>query len=388
MPNDYRHYAIVVKPVGPVCNLRCDYCYYLDKKIGNDKGLMSDDVLENYIRQVVAIHGWMAEIEFAWHGGEPTIAGIPFFEKALKLQEKYANGRRVLNTLQTNGTLLNDDWCRFFAKHDFRIGISIDGPEHLHDIYRKDASGNGTFTQVMKALELLQRHGVSYNTLTTVNASNANHGREVYLFLRSISNYMQFLPVVECVGAEANVALPPGIDSPGATELRQMAPFNVPAEAYGKFLCDVLYLWTNMDKGRKFVQVIESAIGNLTRRPAGLCVHEAVCGHCAVVERGGDVYRCDRFVFDEYKIGNIKDTPLEVMMETNRAFGEYKLESLPSKCLHCDVVDLCFGGCPKDRLVERMTFHGVERQNYLCPGYQQFFRHLKRMFCETLCKSQ
>ena len=313
MPNDYRHYAIVVKPVGPVCNLRCDYCYYLDKKIGNDKGLMSDDVLENYIRQVVAIHGRMAEIEFAWHGGEPTIAGIPFFEKALKLQEKYAAGRRVLNTLQTNGTLLDEDWCRFFAEHDFRIGISIDGPEHLHDIYRKDASGKGTFAQVMKAVELLQRHGVSYNTLTTVNAQNAAHGREVYLFLRSISNYMQFLPVVECVGKEANVALPPGIDSPDATELRQVAPFNVPAEAYGKFLCDVLDAWASMDKGRKFVQVIESAIGNLTRHPAGLCVHEAVCGHCAVVERGGDVYRCDRFVFDEYRIGNIKDTPLEVM---------------------------------------------------------------------------
>ena len=232
----------------------------------------------------------------------------------------------------------------------------------------------------MKAVNLLQWHGVSYNTLTTVNASNATYGREVYLFLRSISNYMQFLPVVECVGKVSNVALPPGIDSPETKEFRQVAPFNVPAEAYGKFLCDVLDAWASMDKGRKYVQVIESAIGNLIRRPAGLCVHEAVCGHCAVVERGGDVYRCDRFVFDEYRIGNIKDIPLEVMMETNRAFGEYKLESLPSKCLHCDVVDMCFGGCPKDRLVERMTFHGIERQNYLCTGYQMFFRRLKEMY--------
>lgn len=380
MPNDYRHYSIVVKPVGSACNLRCSYCYYLDKKSGASKGVMSDELLENYIRQVVAIHGDKAEIEFAWHGGEPTLAGIPFYRKALQLQEKYASGRRVLNTLQTNGTLLDDDWCRFFAEHRFRIGVSIDGPEHLHDAYRKDASGRGTFRQVMKAVDLLQKHRVDYNTLSTVNACNAIHGEEVYRFLRDISDYMQFLPVVECVGTQHPVALPPGIYSPDAMNPRQTASYNVSAEAYGKFLCDVLDTWASMDVGKKFVQTIEAGIGNLMRRPAGLCVHEAVCGHCAVVERGGDVYRCDRFVFDEYRIGNLQDTPLGQMMETNRAFGEYKLESLPSKCLHCDVVELCFGGCPKDRLLEQRTLYGMERTNYLCLGYKMFFRHLKEVY--------
>ena len=204
MPNDYRHYSVMVKPIGSLCNLNCDYCYYIDKKFADVKGVMSDELLENYIRQIVEIHGQKAVIEFAWHGGEPTIAGIPFYKKALQYQNKYASGRKLLNTLQTNGTLLDDEWCSFFKDNDFRIGISIDGPENLHNIYRKDSSGNGTFNRVMNGLELLQKHNVEYNTLTTVNASNAQYAREVYSFLRSISDYMQFLPVVESVGAEGD----------------------------------------------------------------------------------------------------------------------------------------------------------------------------------------
>lgn len=378
MPNDYRHYSVMVKPIGSLCNLNCDYCYYIDKKFADVKGVMSDELLENYIRQIVEIHGQKAVIEFAWHGGEPTIAGIPFYKKALQYQNKYASGRKLLNTLQTNGTLLDDEWCSFFKDNDFRIGISIDGPENLHNFYRKDSSGNGTFNRVMNGLELLQKHNVEYNTLTTVNASNAQYAREVYSFLRSISDYMQFLPVVESVGAEGNIALPPGIDS---VEVNfPMASFNVQAEDYGRFLCDVFDYWLNVDVGNKFVQIFEATIGNLTNRHAGLCVHEAVCGHCAVVERDGNVYRCDRYVFDEYKIGNIKDNSLELMMESNRDFGQYKLESLPSRCLHCDVVELCFGGCPKDRLLDQMTINGIERRNYLCAAYRMFFRHFKNNY--------
>jgi len=377
--DDLRHYAIEVKPIGAVCNLRCEYCYYLGKGSGNAAGhsLMTDEVLETYIRQVIDIHGQYAEIEFAWHGGEPTMASIPFFERAMALQQKYGEGRRMLNTLQTNGTLLTDDWCKFFRDHNFRIGLSIDGPEHLHNIYRKDAHGEETFSRTMHGLELLLKHGVEFNTLTTVNAANAIHAAQVYHFLREFSNYMQFLPVVESLphNGNGNVALPPGIYS---NQPRNLAPFTVPAEAYGKFLCTILDEWSRHDVGRKFVQVIEAAIGNLTRRPAGLCVHEAVCGHCGVIEKNGDLYRCDRYVFPEYRVGNILKAPLYDMMETNRKFGEYKLDSLPSVCLHCDVADLCFGGCPKDRLDERMTLNGPERRNYLCPGYHMFFNYFKQ----------
>jgi uncharacterized protein len=255
--------------------------------------------------------------------------------------------------------------------------LSIDGPEHLHNIYRKDAHGEGTFSRTMHGLELLLKHGVEFNTLTTVNAANATHASEVYRFLREFSNYMQFLPVVESLPhhGSGNVALPPGIYS---NQPRCLAPFTVPAEDYGRFLCTILDEWSRHDVGRKFVQVIEAAIGNLTRRPAGLCVHEAVCGHCGVIEKNGDLYRCDRYVFPEYRVGNILKAPLYDMMETNRKFGEYKLDSLPSVCLHCDVADLCFGGCPKDRLDERMTLNGPERRNYLCPGYRMFFSYFKQ----------
>ena len=386
--DDLRHYAIEVKPVGAACNLRCEYCYYLGRGTnptpnpsptgaGNRVGVMTDEVLENYIRQVIAIHGRRAEIEFAWHGGEPTLCGIAFFERAMQLQQKYGAGRRILNTLQTNGTLLTDDWCHFFRDNHFRIGISIDGPEHLHNIYRKDARGEGTFARTMHGLELLRKHGVAFNTLTTINAANASHPAEVYDFLRRYSDFMQFLPVVECQpdANAGNVAQPPGIYSHRAGRL---APYSVSAEAYGRFLCAITDLWLQKDVGRKFVQTIEAAIGNLTRRPAGLCVHEAVCGHCAVVEKNGDLYRCDRYVFPEYRIGNILNASLYDMMQTNRAFGEYKLDSLPSRCLHCDVADLCFGGCPKDRLLERMTLNGIERRNYLCDGYRLFFRYFRQ----------
>ncbi|MCR5575095.1 MAG: anaerobic sulfatase maturase [Bacteroidaceae bacterium] len=395
---DSRHYAIEVKPIGAACNLRCDYCYYLGKS-SEQGGLMSDEVLESYIQQVVAIHGLKAEIEFAWHGGEPTLCGIPFFERAMQLQEKYAQGRRILNTLQTNGTMLTDEWCQFFKEHHFRIGISIDGPEHLHNIYRKDAKDEGTFHQVMRGVELLQKHGVEFNTLTTVNAVNAAHAKEVYNFLREFSDFMQFLPVVERThpqssaleakegsGRKWRISLPPGLYSP-LHDRERVAPFSVPAEAYGRFLCTILDEWGSKDVGRKFVQTFEATLGNLTRRPAGLCVHEAVCGHCGVIEKNGDLYRCDRYVFPEYRIGNILNESLGAMMQTNRQFGEFKLDSLPRSCLHCDVADLCFGGCPKDRLVDKLTLFGTEYRNYLCPGYRMFFRYFKQRIKDIIMKN-
>lgn len=366
----------MVKPVGSTCNLRCDYCYYLGKKTDGDR-IMDDELLEHYVRELIAIHGNKAEIEFAWHGGEPTCCGIAFFEKAMRLQEKYGAGKRILNTLQTNGTLLNDDWCRFFKDNGFRIGISIDGPQRLHDIYRHDMTGRGTFHKVMDAIGLLQIHGVEYNTLTTVNAINESCGAEVYEFLRTITDFMQFLPVVERTDSDNRVQLPPGLYTEGAVSVVQLAPFSTSSEGYGHFLCEVFDCWRQKDIGNKFVQIFEASIGNLTRRPAGLCVHESVCGHCAVIERNGDTYRCDRYVFDNYRMGNLTQTTLQQMMDSNRSFGEYKLESLPSRCLHCDVVEMCFGGCPKDRIVEQLSLNGVLRYNYLCPSYRLFFRYFK-----------
>ena len=400
---DLRHYAIEVKPIGSACNLRCEYCYYLGKQTDSPAnpsspqegkgGVMSDEVLESYIQQVVAIHGLRAEIEFAWHGGEPTLCGIPFFERAMQLEQKYGEGRRILNTLQTNGILLTDEWCHFFKDHNFRIGISIDGPERLHNVYRKDAQGEGTFKQVMRGVELLCKHGVEFNTLTTVNAANADHAKEVYDFLREFSDFMQFLPVVESGpltpaphGGLCRLSMPPGIYShlTYGGKGPKVLPFSVPAEAYGRFLCIILDEWSSRDVGRKFVQAIESAVGNLTRRPAGLCVHEAVCGHCGVIEKNGDLYRCDRYVFPEYRIGNILSESLGAMMQTNRQFGEFKLDSLPRICLHCEVADLCFGGCPKDRLVEKLTLFGTEYRNYLCPGYRMFFQYFKKRIPEII----
>lgn len=383
MQNNNRHFSIIVKPIGSACNLNCTYCYYRTKSSSNKITVMPDDVLEQYIRSVIDIHGTNAVIEFAWHGGEPTLAGLDFFAKAISLQHQYGKGRHILNTLQTNGTLLNDEWCRFFAENNFRIGISIDGPEQLHNAYRMSSGGKGSFNKVMNGIELLKQHHVSYNTLATVNAINAPHASEVYHFLRSISDYMQFLPVVERLYPNKDVALPPGIYSAN-NNTQPKANFNVPAADYGRFLCSVFDEWIKKDIGKKFVQIFEATIGNLLHRPAGLCVHEAVCGHCAAIEHNGDIYRCDRYVFDEYKMGNIMQSPLNEIMETNRNFGEYKLNNLSSRCLHCDVVELCFGGCPKDRFVFSPTDNYKEPQNYLCEGYRMFFRYFKKSLQNNL----
>lgn len=375
----YRHYSIIVKPVGAACNMRCAYCYYLGKASEGEAPLMTDEVLAKYISQTIAIHGSKSEIEFAWHGGEPLLAGVEFYERALALQREHGQGKRMLNTLQTNGTLLTDEWCRFFKDNAFRIGISLDGPEHLHDTFRRDAQGRGTFHQVMHGVELLRKHGVEYNVLATVNAVNVHHPLEVYHFLRSVSDYIQFLPVVECVDDDGvRVSQPPGVYSQTSGAHPCKTSFNVPAEAYGEFLCCIFDEWAKGDVGCKFVQIFEAAIGNIMRRPAGLCVHEGVCGHCAVIERGGNVYRCDRYVFPDYLMGNVMHDSLYEMMQGNRQFGEHKLDSLSTECLHCDVVDLCFGGCPKDRFIPVLsTGHSTEYQNYLCPGYRKFFRYVR-----------
>jgi uncharacterized protein len=375
---DTRTFAVMAKVVGGRCNLACTYCYYLEKPalLRGLSSRMTRAVLEAYVRQNLEINGKDATVEFAWHGGEPTLAGLDFFREALLLEKRYGSNRKIVNTLQTNATLLDDEWCRFFSENGFLLGVSLDGPERFHDAYRV-GPGGGSFRRTMEGIGLLMRHKVSFNTLTTVNAANSKHPREVYDFLRQFTDFMQFLPVVETSGAPFEIeegqrfGMPPGSHS--SLFGRGMAPFSVEAEDYGDFLCGVFDRWKDLDFGRKFVQIFEATLGNMRGEPGGLCVHEALCGHGASVEANGDVYACDHYAFANYRLGNLLETPLGELMEKNRRFGMHKTCGLPRECFSCPAVRLCFGGCPKDRILRSPD--GKEGKNYLCEGYKRFFRH-------------
>ena len=371
MTDPARTYAMLAKPVSGACNLRCAYCYYAGKEtlLGQGAGRMSHEVLEAYIEQSLAMHGRDAVVEFAWHGGEPILAGLSFYEEAVRLERKHGRGRLVRNSMQTNATLLTDAWCRFFRDNDFAIGVSIDGPEALHNACRKGADGSGSFEAVMAGVRLLERHRVSFAALTTVNRFNMEHPLEVYRFLRELTDYIQFLPVVEALPtafeAEAGqrLATPPGIHALGLTH--PTASFSVTPEGYGGFLCAVWDEWLGRDAGRVHVQLFDVALGHLQGLPSALCVHDPLCGHSGCVEANGDVYACDRYAFPAYRLGNLTRRPLGELMEENRAFGMHKTCGLPQEYLDCPYVRLCFGGCPKDRL--------SGGRNYLCDGYRRFF---------------
>lgn len=366
MSADNRTFAIIAKPVGGACNLSCEYCYYAHRP----SGIMSAKVLEAYISNTIDIHGKNAVVEFAWHGGEPLLAGTDFFRQAVALQKHYGKGRKITNTLQTNGTLLTDELCEFFAGHDFLIGISIDGPEELHNAYRKDKSGNGTFESAINGISKLQKHGVKFNTLTTINATNSKYPKEVYTFLREFSDYMQFLPVLEFCPDEyekqtQHFALPEGNNS--ATYKRIKCDFSVTAEDFGTFLCEVFKLWKENDYGKKHVNIFDAVLRNVSGKNAGLCVHEPTCGHSLNIEYNGDVYSCDRYAYPQYLLGNILEESLEVLAGKNRRFGFFKTMGLCEKCLDCKYIRLCFGGCPKDRIFGH---------NRLCEGYKMLSRQM------------
>ena len=367
MMSDTRTYSIMAKPVGSRCNLVCEYCYYLDKPADS---LMDDALLDQYTKQVIAVHGLDAEIEFAWHGGEPTLAGTTFFERALAYQKQYGKGRVIRNTLQTNATLLDDDICRMFKANDFLLGVSIDGPEDLHNRYR----GN-TFNKVMRGIELLKKYDVPFNTLTAVHAGNYSEPERVYRFLCEQTDNMQFLPVVELLPAlyeeesGQRFATPPGIYSKRINH--PVAESSLPPEGFGSFMCGVFEIWKREDLGRKFVQLFENTTSAYLGHPATFCTHDAICGHCACVLENGDVYCCDRYCYKSYRMGNLLTEPLITLLEKNREFGLYKTYGLPDECYDCDYVKLCFGGCPKDRV---RTANGKGgNQNYLCEGYKLFF---------------
>lgn len=366
-------FGTMVKPIGSACNLDCHYCYYRDKSeiYSGSMPKMSDELLEMYIRQYMTGASQQV-VSFCWHGGEPLMAGLPFFRKAMELQKKYAGGKEVENTLQTNGVLLNDEWCSFFRDNNFLIGLSLDGPEDIHDAFRRDCGGAPTFSRVMHGVELMKKHGVEFNILSTVNARSEGRGAEVYKFLRSINRYIQFLPVVEYVRERPGKR--PLIVSPDEEDAVP-APWSVSAKGYGQFMCDVFDEWVKYDVGNCFVQLFDVILGNWCGVQPSLCAFAEVCGDGLVVEHNGDVYSCDHFVYPEYRLGNIKDKELSDMYrsEEQQLFGRDKRDALPMECKRCNYYFLCRGECPKHRF--EYAANGEPYMNALCDGYKMFFRH-------------
>jgi uncharacterized protein len=372
-------FHIMAKPHGAICNLNCTYCYYLEKENLYAKGgrefRMSDAVLESYIRQFIQAQPGQ-QVSFAWQGGEPTLLGIPFFERVVELQEKYSAGKSVDNAFQTNGTLLDDEWGEFLARNKFLVGLSVDGPEELHDAYRVDKGGQPTHARVLRGLSFLKKHGVEFNTLTVVNRKNSYHPLKVYRFLKEIgSKYLQFIPVVE---QQASAPDPNGLVllKPYARQETQISEWSVEPLQFGYFLSTVFDEWVRQDVGRVFVQAFDVALESWAGVPQSLCVFSPQCGQALVVEHNGDLYSCDHFVYPENKLGNILERTLQGMLHSSQQknFGSAKEFSLVSDCRQCDVRFACNGECHKHRFAS--TASGEYGMNYLCAGYKHFFRHI------------
>ena len=368
----------MTKPIGPICNLDCKYCFYLEKEnlYPNTKHwAMSPETLERYIREYIAAQP-NDEVHFAWQGGEPTLLGVDFFRTVVELQQKYAAGKSIHNALQTNATLIDDPWADFLARQNFLVGVSIDGPRALHDYYRVDKGNAPTFDRVMRGIARLRKHNVDFNTLTVVNRKNSQHPLEVYRFLKEIgSGFMQFIPVVERKASEPDphglVLIQPSFQMPA-----EVTDWSVEPEAYGRFLACVFDEWVKRDVGRFYVQMFDVALESWLGMEASLCVFRRTCGSALAMEHTGDVYSCDHFVYPENKLGNITETPLQHMVSSPRQkqFGNHKLDSLPRMCRECDVRFACNGECPKHRFLH--TPDGEPGLNYLCSGYKYFFQHI------------
>jgi uncharacterized protein len=370
---------VLAKPAGPLCNLACAYCFYLEKKNLYPRPhpfRMSEAVLERFIRQYIAASA-LPEVSFAWQGGEPTLMGVDFFRRVVELQRRHrAPGTRITNSLQTNGLLLDDEWCAFLRREGFLVGLSIDGPRHLHDVHRVDGDGRPTFDRALRSLHLLQRHGVEFNTLTVVHRENGEHPLEVYRFLRDCgSHFLQFIPLVERVTAEGALSGPPVPDrAPGAASV---SPWSVGPEQYGRFLCSVFDEWVGNDVGRIHVQLFEVQLGVRMGMTASLCLFSPTCGRAVVLEHDGDVFACDHYVYPEYRRGNILSRSLAECAGSpeQREFGRMKRNALPRACRACDVRFACHGECPKRRFVT--SAEGETGLNYLCPAYKRFFHHIE-----------
>lgn len=364
---------VMSKPIGPICNLDCEYCYYLHKEElypGTASWRMGEATLETYIRQYIdAQPAGVEEITFAWQGGEPTLLGVEFFRRAVEIQRKHRPaGARIANALQTNGVLLDDEWAEFFKENGFLIGLSIDGPAELHDRYRYDKKGAPTFHKVLHALQLLRRHGVEFNALVVVNRHNGDHGRRVYTYLRDNGvRFLQFIPIVERAGVGVHAEEP--ADDPVSS--RSVRP-----EQFGEFLVAVFDEWVRRDVGRVFVQIFDQALSAWMGLEPSLCVFRKQCGRALALEHNGDVYSCDHYVEPEYRLGNIHELPIVELANSDRqrAFGADKEATLPAYCRACEVRFACNGECPKNRFIS--TPDGEAGLNYLCAGYRRFFNHI------------
>lgn len=365
MSNDLHEFQVFVKPVGAECNLRCSYCYYLGTSAMYETGglkRMPDDILEKYIIQLIAATP-EKNIFFSWHGGEPTLAGLDFFRRVITLQQKYKPaGREIINGLQTNGTLLNNDWCSFFSDEKFLVGVSVDGPEWLHNKFRVSKDDRGSFKKTMEGYKMLRKHNVKTELLTVVNAENVKYPTEIYRFLKSLgSQYITFLPLVM---EERN--------SPSV-----VSNFSVPSESFGSFLCTIFDEWVAVDIGRIKIQIIEEAARTAFNQEHTLCMFKDKCGGVPVVEHNGDFFSCDHYVDNEHLVGNINVMSLAEMLssEKQRAFGMFKQAALPQYCIDCEVINMCNGECPRNRFI--LTPSGEPGLNYLCAGYKRFFGHIK-----------
>jgi serine-type anaerobic sulfatase-maturating enzyme len=371
-------FHLMTKPVGPICNLDCKYCFYLEKENlypAKTDWAMREDVLESYVRQYIEGQS-VPSVTFAWQGGEPTLLGVDYFRRVVELQKKYAGGKLIQNAFQTNGILLDDTWCEFLAANKFLIGLSIDGPRELHDCYRVDKGGQPTFSRVLRALEFLKKHGAEFNTLTVVHRKNSRHPLEVYRFLKDIgSGFIQFIPIVERMAATPG---PQGLVliSPDARQDAKVSPWSVEPLQYGKFLTAIFDEWVRNDVGRYYIQIFDVALESWLGMDQTLCVFKETCGAAMAIEHNGDLYSCDHYVYPENKLGNLMERPLESMVNSAQQtkFGLDKRDALPRYCRECDVRFACNGECPKHRFIR--TPDGEEGLNYLCAGYKLFFKHI------------
>lgn len=367
---------VMLKPAGAHCNLACKYCYYLEKNNlyqNSHRHLMSDDMLEQFTREYIEAQT-MPQVLFTWHGGEPLMRSIDFYKKALALQKKYANGKQIDNVIQTNGTLLTDEWCEFFAKNHWLVGISIDGPQEYHDHYRVTPAGKPSWEKVMQGISLLKKHRVEWNAMAVVNAYNAEHPLEFYHFFRDNGcQYLQFTPIVERLTEHED-----GRTLASLADDREipLADASVTPQQWGNFLCTIFDDWVRHDVGKTFVEIFDCTLANWMGVLPGICAYSKECGHAGVMEHNGDVYSCDHFVFPEYKLGNIREQSLIDMLygEKQQAFSRLKHTSLPRQCKECDMEFACHGECPKNRFEKDK--YGEPGLNYLCQGYYQYYSHV------------
>ena len=367
---------VMLKPAGAHCNLACKYCYYLEKNKlypTAQRHLMSDEMLEQFTREYIEAQT-MSQVLFTWHGGEPLLRSIDFYRKALSLQQKYAGGRHIDNVIQTNGTLLTDEWCEFFAQNHWLVGISIDGPQPYHDHYRLTAAGKPSWKKVMQGIKLLKKHGVEWNAMAVVNAYNVNHPLEFYRFFKENGcQFLQFTPIVERLTRHEDGRTLASLADKDEISLSEAS---VAPEQWGYFLCAIFDEWVRKDVGKIFVEIFDCTLANWMGISPGICAYSKECGHAGVMEHNGDVYSCDHFVFPEYKLGNIRDHSLIDMLygEQQQEFSRLKHSSLPRQCKECDMEFACHGECPKNRFMKDK--YGDSGLNYLCPGYYHYYQHV------------